>query len=74
MLANLHINQDYFVRYQKKLYRLTHDQRLYAEKRSAIPSVSLERYEMGETIKVVAGAFKIESQTIGFSSQLLGES
>ncbi|MEG1398833.1 MAG: tRNA lysidine(34) synthetase TilS [Acinetobacter sp.] len=69
--ATLHINQDYFVRYQKKLYRLTHDQ-LYAEKRSAIPSVSLERYEMGETIKVAAGAFKIESQAIGFSSQLLG--
>ncbi|MCH7311976.1 tRNA lysidine(34) synthetase TilS [Acinetobacter sp. ANC 4805] len=69
--ATLHINQHYFVRYQKKLYRLTHDQ-LYAEKRSTIPSVLLERYEMGETIKVAAGAFKIESQAIGFSSQLLG--
>ena len=28
--ATLHINQHYFVRYQKKLYRLTHDI-LYAE-------------------------------------------
>ncbi|WP_265736133.1 tRNA lysidine(34) synthetase TilS [Acinetobacter sp. WCHA45] len=69
--AILHINQHYFVRYQKKLYRLTHNQ-LYAEKQSTILPALLERYEMGETIKVAAGTFKIESQAIGFSSQLLG--
>ena len=48
------------------------DNQLYAEKQSTILPALLERYEMGETIKVAAGTFKIESQAIGFSSQLLG--
>ncbi|MFO1416415.1 MAG: tRNA lysidine(34) synthetase TilS [Acinetobacter sp.] len=69
--ATLHINQHYYVRYQKKLYRLTHDI-LYAEKQSSIANVSSQYYEIGQFIQVAAGKFRIESQTIGLSPKLLG--
>lgn len=70
--ATLHINQHYYVRYQKKLYRLTHDI-LYAEKQSSIANVSSQYYEIGQFIQVAAGKFRIESQTIGLSPKLLGQ-
>ncbi|MCH7352370.1 tRNA lysidine(34) synthetase TilS [Acinetobacter sp. NIPH 1958] len=69
--ATLHINQHYFVRYQKKLYRLTYDE-LYAEKLVSFPHTLSKQFEMGEIINVAAGQFKIESQVLGLSSQLLG--
>ncbi|WP_081401639.1 tRNA lysidine(34) synthetase TilS [Acinetobacter sp. NIPH 2100] len=69
--ATLHLNQHYFVRYQKKLYRLTHDE-LYAEKRCSLPYTLSQKFERGETINAAAGKFRIESQTIGLSPQLLG--
>ncbi|WP_081401819.1 tRNA lysidine(34) synthetase TilS [Acinetobacter dispersus] len=69
--ATLHINQHYFVRYQKTLYRLTHDE-LYAEKLFSFPDTLLQKFDMGETINVAAGQFKIETQKIGLPSRLLG--
>ncbi|MCY6413372.1 tRNA lysidine(34) synthetase TilS [Acinetobacter sp. VNH17] len=69
--ATLHINQHYYVRYQKKLYRLTYDA-LYAEKQSPIANVSSQHYEIGQFVQVAAGKFRIESQTIGLAPKLLG--
>ncbi|USA55605.1 tRNA lysidine(34) synthetase TilS [Acinetobacter sp. C32I] len=69
--AILHFNQHYFVRYQKTLYRLSYDE-LYAEKLFSFPDTLSQQFDMGETINVAAGQFKIETQKIGLSSRLLG--
>ncbi|QHH92984.1 tRNA lysidine(34) synthetase TilS [Acinetobacter gyllenbergii] len=68
--ATLHFNQHYFVRYQKKIYRLTKAER-YAEKISISPKVVMQPCQIDETIHVAAGKFKIESQVMGLSTQLL---
>ncbi|MFW1953246.1 tRNA lysidine(34) synthetase TilS [Acinetobacter beijerinckii] len=70
--ATLHIHQHYYVRYQKKLYRLTHNE-LYAEKISPLSNSQLECHVLGQTIQVAAGKFKLESQKVGLSTQLLGK-
>ncbi|WP_081408440.1 tRNA lysidine(34) synthetase TilS [Acinetobacter sp. NBRC 110496] len=69
--ACLHINQHYFVRYQKKIYRLTQAER-DAEKTSSFPDVLMQHYEIGKTIDVAAGRFTICLHKIGLSTQLLG--
>ncbi|GAA5632578.1 tRNA(Ile)-lysidine synthase [Acinetobacter calcoaceticus] len=69
--ASLHIYQYYYARYQKKIYRLSHDE-LYAEQQTSFPNIISQQYEMGQVIQVAAGQFKIESQAMGLSAQLLG--
>ncbi|MDH0565341.1 tRNA lysidine(34) synthetase TilS [Acinetobacter courvalinii] len=69
--ASLHIHPYYYVRYQKKLYRLSHDE-LYAQQQMSVANVVLQHYAIGQTVEVAAGQFKIESQAIGLSAQLLG--
>ncbi|OEC88684.1 tRNA lysidine(34) synthetase TilS [Acinetobacter sp. YK3] len=69
--ASLHIHPHYYARYQKKLYRLSHDE-LYAEQQTSFPNIISQQYEMGQVIQVAAGQFKIESQAMGLSAQLLG--
>ncbi|RLZ07297.1 tRNA lysidine(34) synthetase TilS [Acinetobacter sp. 2JN-4] len=67
--ATLHVHPYYYVRYQKTLYRLSHDI-LYAEKLSTLPDAISQRYVLGQHIQVAAGQFKIESQSLGLSPQL----
>jgi tRNA(Ile)-lysidine synthase len=69
--ATLHINQHYFVRYQKKLYRLTQAER-YAETASSSPQTLIQHYQIGQSIEVAAGKFLISSQEFGLSAKLLG--
>ncbi|WP_407643281.1 tRNA lysidine(34) synthetase TilS [Acinetobacter suaedae] len=69
--ATLHINAYYYVRYQKKLYRLTYDQ-LYAEKVLKLPNITSHCFFWGKSIQVAAGKFEIISQTVGLASELLG--
>nr|WP_081401626.1 tRNA lysidine(34) synthetase TilS [Acinetobacter gyllenbergii] len=68
--ATVHFNQHYFVRYQKTLYRLSYDE-FYAEKRSPVLPVQTQRYQMWQSFALAAGKFKIESQAMGLSAQLL---
>lgn len=68
--AILHFNQHYFVRYQKTLYRLSYEE-LYAEKRSPVLHVQTQHYQIGQSFALAAGKFKIESQAMGLSAQLL---
>ncbi|MCH7337507.1 tRNA lysidine(34) synthetase TilS [Acinetobacter sp. NIPH 2699] len=70
--AILHVHPYYYARYQKKLYRLTQEV-LYAEKVSPIPDKISQVYLMGQSIQVAAGQFKIESQHLGLSPNLLGQ-
>ncbi len=69
--ASLHIHQHYYVRYQSKLYRLTHDE-LYAEKVSPLPKVSSQYFFSGQVLQAAAGKFEIISQTVGLAPELLG--
>ncbi|RZF50157.1 tRNA lysidine(34) synthetase TilS [Acinetobacter halotolerans] len=69
--ATLHVHPYYYVRYQKTLYRLSHEV-LYAEKLSILPDVISQRYLLGQSIQVAAGRFKIESQSLGLSPLLFG--
>ncbi|NAR52597.1 tRNA lysidine(34) synthetase TilS [Acinetobacter haemolyticus] len=69
--ASLHIHPYYYLRYQKRLYRLRHDE-LYAEKVSTIPNISPLCFFAGQSIQVAAGKFEIISQTVGLAPELLG--
>ncbi len=70
--ATLHINSYYYVRYQKKLYRLTHAE-LYAEKLFPIQPIMNQSYNLEEMIQTASGKFKILTQDIGLSKQLLNK-
>ncbi|WP_278395743.1 tRNA lysidine(34) synthetase TilS, partial [Acinetobacter venetianus] len=70
--ATLHINQHYYVRYQKKLYRLRYDE-LYAEKVSPFPNCIEQYYQIGNFIQVASGRYEIDTQEIGLSTKLLGQ-
>jgi tRNA(Ile)-lysidine synthase len=68
--AILHVNQLYYVRYQKILYRLTADI-LYAEQHTVILKQVMQRFSLGQLVNVVAGSFKVDTQKLGLSPQLL---
>ncbi|KXZ67105.1 tRNA(Ile)-lysidine synthase [Acinetobacter venetianus] len=70
--ATLHINQHYYVRYQKKLYRLRHDE-LHAEKVFPFPNKIEQHYQIGDFIQVVSGRYRIDTHEIGLSAKLLGQ-
>ena len=70
--AVLHLQGQYYVRYQSKIYRLRREV-LYAESMFAIESVELQNYALEQHIHVAAGHFKIETHGIGLSPQLLGQ-
>ena len=70
--ATLHINSYYYVRYQKKLYRLTHAE-LYAEKLFPIQTIMNQSYNLEQMIQTASGKFKILTQDIGLSKQLLNK-
>jgi tRNA(Ile)-lysidine synthase len=70
--ATLHINSYYYVRYQKKLYRLTHAE-LYAEKLFPIQPIMNQSYNLEQMIQTASGKFKILTQDIGLSKQLLNK-
>jgi tRNA(Ile)-lysidine synthase len=69
--AILHVNQFYYVRYQKMVYRLSADI-LYAEKHSLIPEMVMQRFSLGQQTDVAAGIFKVDAKSLGLSPQLLG--
>ncbi|HQZ58626.1 MAG TPA: tRNA lysidine(34) synthetase TilS, partial [Acinetobacter sp.] len=60
----------YYVRYQKILYRLTADI-LYAEQHTVILKQVMQRFSLGQLVNVVAGSFKVDTQKLGLSPQLL---
>ncbi|MGL5212891.1 MAG: tRNA lysidine(34) synthetase TilS, partial [Acinetobacter junii] len=70
--ATLHINSYYYLRYQKKLYRLTHAE-LYAEKLFPIQPIMNQSYNLEQMIQTASGKFKILTQDIGLSKQLLNK-
>jgi len=69
--AILHVNQFYYVRYQKTVYRLTAEI-LYAEKHSLISEMVMQRFSLDQQIDVAAGMFKVDAKNLGLSPQLLG--
>ena len=68
--ATLHIYPYYYVRYQKKLYRLI-DDILYAEKRFPMPEMMTQKFELEQTLQLASGLFRIETCEFGLSTQLL---
>ncbi len=70
--ASLHIHPYYYVRYQKKLYRLSREV-LYAERLVHIEEVVFQHYQLQQSIRVASGEFRIINQEVGLSASLLGQ-
>lgn len=70
--AALHWNQYYYVRYQKKLFRLSLDEYL-AEKNQLDNLIATIQVQFNQSINVLSGHYLAEPTPIGLSTSLLGK-
>ena len=70
--AALHWNQYYYVRYQKKLFRLSAEEYL-ADKNQLDTLITTIQVQFKQSIQVLSGQYRAEPAQIGLSASLLGK-
>ena len=65
--AKLHYNSFYYLRYQRKLYKISAEQ----DQKQIILKTEIKHWQLEQKIQVAAGHFILQTQDIGLSHQLL---